>query len=86
MACVYILYSESKNNFYTGSSRKNDSKVRLKSHNSGKVKSTKSGRPWTLIHIEKYFIYKEARKREIFLKSGMGRKWIKEKFGHYKQH
>ncbi|MFC1651550.1 GIY-YIG nuclease family protein [Patescibacteria group bacterium] len=85
MACVYILYSKSKNKFYTGSSRKNNSRTRLKSHNIGKVKSTKSGRPWILIHTKIYSTYREARKREIFLKSGAGRKWIKGRFGHYKE-
>ena len=85
MPCVYILYSENSNKFYTGSSRDDIPDNRLKAHNSGKTKSTKSGLPWILIHDEQYPDYTEARKREIFLKSGVGRKWIKEKYGNYKE-
>ena len=85
MACIYINFSKSINKFYIGSSRENNAQKRFASHNTGKVRSTKSGRPWALIHQEIYKNYTEGRKRELFLKTGMGRKWIKEKFGHYKQ-
>ncbi|MAF13464.1 MAG: hypothetical protein CMI53_01040 [Parcubacteria group bacterium] len=77
MPCTYILYSRSTNKFYTGSSREKAANNRLKSHNAGKTKSTKAGRPWIIIHQEKYQNYTDARKREIFLKSGQGRKYIK---------
>ena len=80
MACVYILYSKQKNQFYKGSSHEDDHLQRLKAHNSGKVKSTKSGIPWKLAHIEFFTDYSSARKRELFLKTGPGRKWIKENF------
>ena len=84
MACIYILYSKTNNMFYTGSSRENNSQKRLHSHNSGKTRSTKSGRPWIVIIEEKYDTFYEARKRELYLKSGVGRSWIKEKVGDYK--
>lgn len=41
-----------------------------------------------LIHTvatELFNDYTEARKREIFLKSGVGRQWIKNQFGDFKQ-
>ncbi|MBI4834840.1 MAG: GIY-YIG nuclease family protein [Planctomycetes bacterium] len=84
MACVYILYSNTTRKFYIGSSRENNADKRIKAHNSGRTKSTKSGRPWILISIEQHTTYTDARKRELFLKSGVGRAWIKEKFGYYK--
>ncbi|MEW6027383.1 MAG: GIY-YIG nuclease family protein [Planctomycetota bacterium] len=84
MACTYILYSRLKNRFYVGSTRENNGDERLKSHNYGKTKSIKSGCPWVIIHEEKYPTYTEARKRELFLKSGIGRSWIKMNFAHYK--
>ena len=80
MPCVYILYSISKNRFYVGSSRKDGAEGRLKSHNAGKNKSTKAGRPWGLIYEEQCSDYTDARKKENYLKSGVGRRWIKEEF------
>ncbi|MBM4351620.1 MAG: GIY-YIG nuclease family protein [Deltaproteobacteria bacterium] len=80
MPCVYILYSGSTNKFYIGSSREGSADRRLKSHNTGKSKSTKAGRPWSLIYEERCSDYTEARKKENYLKSGVGRGWIKEKF------
>ena len=83
MSYTYILYSSSTNKFYIGSSRR-DSQTRLEEHNQGKTKSTKAGVPWQFVWEEEHLHYSEARKREIFLKSGVGRNWIKEKFGYLK--
>ena len=84
MAITYIIFSKLKNQFYVGSSR-TDSPDRLKAHNGGKVRSTKSGCPWVEIAKELFDNYTEARKRELFLKSGVGRQWINNQFGHLKQ-
>ncbi len=81
MPCVYILQSQLNGKRYIGSSREAGSFSRLKSHNAGKTRSTKSGRPWILVYEENLESYKEARHRENFLKSGQGRKWLKEKVG-----
>ena len=80
MPCVCILYSRSTGRFYVGSSRKGSADERLKSHNAGKSKSTKAGRSWNLIYEEQCSDYTDARKKENYLKSGVGRRWIKEKF------
>jgi putative endonuclease len=78
MPCVYVLQSEQNGHLYIGSSRENDPQARIISHNSGKSRSTKSGRLWKLIYQEFCDDYTAARKRELFLKSGYGRKWIKD--------
>ena len=78
MACTYILYSAKTNKYYKGSSRENEANARLATHNRGHVKSTKSGTPWKLVYQEHFPDYTSARKKEIFLKSGIGRKWIKD--------
>ena len=78
MPCVYILHSFKTKKIYIGSSHEDTADTRLRSHNSGKTKSTKFGRPWVIIHQEQFLTYTEARKREIFFKSGQGRKLIKE--------
>ena len=54
-----------------------DIEVRLKEHNSGKTKSTKGFKPWKLIYKEETINRIEARKREIYLKSGVGKEFLK---------
>jgi len=49
---------------------------RLKEHNLGKSKFTSSGIPWELIYKESFPTNADARKREMFLKSGIGRKLL----------
>lgn len=43
-----------------------------------KTKSTRAQRPYLLIHTEYHTDYKSALQWELFLRSGAGRKWIKE--------
>jgi putative endonuclease len=76
MYIIYILESINTGRLYTGYTENID--VRLQNHNSGKVKSTKAYKPYRIIHTESYNDKTFARKRELFLKSGQGRKWIKE--------
>jgi putative endonuclease len=73
---VYVLESQRDGNHYTGMST--DVKRRLKQHNSGKVRSTKSRRPFKIIYKEPVGTRKEARKREKYLKSAAGRRFLKE--------
>lgn len=77
MACIYLLESLINGKSYTGSTHEDNPEKRLQSHNSGKVRSTKFGRPWRLIYSEKFDNYTEARKRELFFKSGKGRELVK---------
>ncbi|MFV1916907.1 MAG: GIY-YIG nuclease family protein [Patescibacteria group bacterium] len=66
MDYVYVLKSLKNKDIYIGYS--NDLKTRYKSHNSGKVRSTKAYRPWKLIYYEAYRVKAEATKRERKLK------------------
>ncbi|MEK7477948.1 MAG: GIY-YIG nuclease family protein [Patescibacteria group bacterium] len=75
---VYILESESNHRYYIGST--SNIEKRLKHHNDGRVKSTKSDRLWILRHAEKYLTLSEACKREMQLKSWKSRKAIKKLF------
>jgi putative endonuclease len=45
----------------------------------GRVKTTKSRRPVQVIYMEEFASYSEARKRELYFKSGIGRDLLKEK-------
>ena len=73
---VYILYSLKDNKFYIGFTK--DLKKRLKEHRLGLVPSTKIRRPFTLIHYEYFINKKDAKVREVFLKSGFGRREFKK--------
>jgi putative endonuclease len=72
---VYILLSRKDNKFYTGFTT--NLKERLAAHTRGEVQSTKDRRPLKLIHYEYFIDEKDARAREIFLKSGFGRDQLK---------
>ena len=75
--CVYVIRSLIDDHLYTGSCE--DFNKRLAVHNAGKVRSTKSRKPFVLVYKEEYETRTEAKKREIFLKSGAGRKLIQDK-------
>mgnify|MGYP001608754154 CR=1 FL=1 len=66
MFFVYILKSRKDNDLYLGYSY--DLRKRLKEHNSGLVRSTKSRRPWRLVYYEAYTSRQDATKRENNLK------------------
>jgi putative endonuclease len=74
---TYVLKSERDEHLYIGSTA-NLSK-RVKEHNNGKVRSTKSRRPLTLAYYEEFEDKTSARKREILLKSGQGRLCLKNR-------
>ncbi len=73
---VYLLQNKYRK-WYIGSTR--DLQKRILSHNSGKSKSTKYGIPWKLIYCEIGLNINDARAREKYLKSGMGRRYLKNR-------
>ena len=73
MFIVYVIESEGSQ--YVGMTT--DLARRLKEHNAGKTKSTKSRKSWKLIYSESFLDVKEARAREKYLKSAAGRRFRK---------
>ena len=71
---TYVLKSLTDKIRYAGSGKAADE--RLRRHNKGDYRFTKGHRPWQLIHVENFESRSEAMKREKFLKSGQGRKWL----------
>jgi putative endonuclease len=69
---VYIIYSNSRNKYYIGST--GDLEDRLKRHNKGRSRYTKSGIPWVLVYTEEFTTRGEAIHREKQLKSWKNRK------------
>ena len=74
---TYVLKSIKDGKFYTGSTH--DLKWRLKSHNDGFVTSTKHRRPLKLIYFEACRSEEAARKREKYLKTGMGKRYLRNR-------
>lgn len=66
MFYVYVLKNHLGEIYFGYSS---DLKKRLKDHNYGKSKYTKSRRPWSLVYYEAYLSRVDARKREKTLKN-----------------
>ncbi len=75
MFYAYILKSEKDGGYYFGSTSNLEN--RLKTHNAGKVRSTKGRRLWKLHYFEKYNYKQEAMKRERFFKTINGYNWLK---------
>jgi putative endonuclease len=77
MYVVYILYSFKYSKTYVGCT--SNLIQRFYSHNFlGNKGWTIRYRPWKVIHIEIFEDKREALHREQFLKSGLGRQYIKE--------
>jgi putative endonuclease len=75
MFIVYALKSEKDGRIYVGFTQ--DLSRRLKEHNSGKTRSTKAWLPWNVIYTEEVDSREKARAREIYLKSGIGKEFLK---------
>ena len=73
---VYAIKSLYKNYIYVGLT--NNLERRIQEHNSGKSRTTKSYAPFRLIYSEKIGARIEARKREKYLKSGIGKEFLKK--------
>jgi putative endonuclease len=76
MFYVYVLF-DVNNKFYIGQS--SDLKKRLIEHKIGKVFSTKNKLPVELIYYEACLNKYDSYKREKYLKSGPGRKFLKHR-------
>ena len=76
---TYILKSEKDGKLYTGSTK--DLRKRLNQHNKGLSTHTKGRGPFNLIYYEACLSREKAGSRELFLKSGMGKRYLKNRLG-----
>ena len=81
MFYIYVLLSLKDNNFYTGFTT--DLRRRLKEHSWGESKATKKRRPLKLIYYEGYLLEKDAREREKYLKTSMGKRVLKKQLPNF---
>jgi len=77
MHYTYVLQSKKNGIWYTGST--NDLRKRLKLHNDGKSTYTNKFKPWEVIYYEACKNESDARSRELFLKSGMGKRYLNKR-------
>jgi len=75
MFYIYVLRSNKRNYCYVGLT--DNITRRCEEHNRGKNKTTKPYRPFELIWQESFKTRAEARKREKYLKSGVGKEFLK---------
>lgn len=72
---VYCLYSKDREKLYIGQT--NNLERRLKQHELGRVDSTKSYKPYILVHFEEFVNRNSAVKREKELKTSQGRRFLR---------
>ena len=81
MFYVYVLQSEKDDGLYIGYS--SDLRRRFGQHQAGESLSTKDRCPWLLIYYEAYLMESDAIGRELFLKSGAGRRFLKKQLKNH---
>ena len=77
MFYTYFLQSENYDETYIGFT--GDLKSRIKEHNQGLTPSTRRYKPWKLIYYEACANEQDARSREVYLKTGMGKRYVKNR-------
>jgi len=78
---VYVLKSLRKNWLYIGVT--SDLRKRFKEHNVGKSMSTKAHAPFELIFYEAYRNLKDAKRRELYLKTTKGKTTLRSMLREY---
>lgn len=78
MYTVYVL-KDDKGRFYKGYTNNLDRRIR--EHRSGHTKTTSRMKEFRVFYTETYGNIEDARKRELYLKSAAGRRFLKTQTG-----
>ena len=78
---TYVMKSKTDQKLYTGCT--NDLRKRLKQHNAGYVIATKKRIPFDLMYYEACKNQSDAYTREKYLKTGMGKRFIKNRLKRF---
>ena len=81
MFYTYVIQSKKNGNFYTGYT--NDLRKRFNEHNEGKSAYTKGRGPYELVYYEACLNENDARSRELYLKSGKGKRYLKSRLKRF---
>ena len=76
---TYILKSKKDGKLYFGSTK--DLKSRLAQHNKGLSTNTKGNGPFYIIYYEACLSEEKSRLRELYLKSDVGKIYLKNRLG-----
>ena len=78
---VYVLQSLADGDFYTGYT--NDLRRRIEEHHAGKVPSTTARCPLKLVYYEACRSQPDATRREKYLKTAWGKRYLKTRLSGY---
>lgn len=78
---VYLLFSKKDKRWYTGCTH--DLRKRFREHNDNKVPATKGRGPFVLIYYEACLNKTDAFTRERYLKTGMGKRYLKNRLKRF---
>jgi len=78
---VYVIRGAKSKRWYTGLT--DDLRKRFKEHNTNKSFATKNKGPYTLIYYEMCRDGHDARAREKYLKTGMGKRYLKNRLKRF---
>lgn len=78
---VYVLVSKRDKNFYVGYAK--DLKSRFEQHSKGQVSSTKDRRPLELVYYEACLDKHDATHRERYLKTYLGKHFLRNRLKSY---
>lgn len=81
MFYTYVLQSLKNGQWYTGTT--NDLQKRFKEHNFGISTWTKNRGPFKVIYYEGCLNEKDAYAREKYLKTGMGKRYLKNRLKRF---
>jgi len=81
MHYIYVLRSKKDNKNYVGYTK--NLKLRFEEHQKGLVESTKDRRPLKLIYYEACLSQKDATHREKYLKTYLGKMFLKNRLKSY---
>ncbi|MBU0476887.1 GIY-YIG nuclease family protein [Patescibacteria group bacterium] len=78
---VYVIQSVKNDRRYTGFTY--DLRKRFNEHNSSEVYSTKNRGPFELVYYEMCRNEQDARTREKYLKTGIGKRYLKNRLKRF---
>ena len=86
MYYTYVLYSLRDGRWYTGATSNLRERApypcgtgRVREHETGRVRSTRHRRPFQLVYYEACLSEMDARRRERYLKTGRGKRYIRQR-------
>ena len=81
MYYIYVLRNKLSGRLYTGFT--SDLRKRLISHYNRESKYTSSSGPYELVYYEACVYVTDAMAREVYLKSGMGKRYLKNRIKRF---